>query len=83
MPRLNEVIAYLRPDAEWALVGESISDLTFSDDSVAPITQAEYAKGEKELIAKETADKQADTTAKAALLNRLGITEDEAKLLLS
>ncbi len=83
MPRLNEVIAYLRPDAEWALVGESISDLTFSDDSVAPITQAEYAKAEKELIAKEAADKAADAAAKAAILERLGITEAEAKLILA
>ena len=83
MPRIDEVIAYLRPDAEWALVGKSIADLTFNYDSVAPITQAEYAKGEKELIAKEAADKAADAAAKAAILERLGITAEEAKLLLA
>lgn len=83
MPRLDEVIAYLRPDAEWSLIGESIADLTFADESVAPITQAEYAKGEKELIAKAEADKQSDAAAKAAILERLGLTEAEAKLLLA
>lgn len=83
MPRINEVIAYLRPDKEWTLIGDSISDLVFNDESVNPITDAEYAKAEKELIAKEAADKAADAAAKAAILDRLGITEAEAKLLLA
>ena len=83
MPRLDEVIAYLRPNAEWSLVGESITDLSFADDSILPITKAEYDKAEKELIAKLEADKQANATAKAAILNRLGLTETEAQLLLS
>lgn len=83
MPKLHEVIAYLRPNAEWSLIGESITDLIFTDESIAPITKAEYTKGEKELIAKLEADKQAEETAKAAILERLGLTEAEAKLLLA
>jgi hypothetical protein len=83
MPRIDEVIAYLRPDAEWIMHNDSVKELTFLDDSVNPITPAEYSKGEKELIAKETADKAADAAAKAAILERLGITEAEAKLLLA
>ena len=83
MPRLNEVIAYLRPNAEWSLIGESITGLAFADDSVEPITESEYAQAEAELVAQAEADKQADAAAKAALLERLGITEDEAKLLLN
>jgi hypothetical protein len=83
MPRINEVIAYLRPNAEWSLVGENIADLQFVDGSINPITDAEYAKAEKELIAKEASDKSTDAAAKAAILERLGITEAEAKLLLA
>ena len=82
MPRLDEVIAYLRPDAEWSLVGESITDLVFLNNSVPRITKEEYDKGEKELIAKLEADKQADAITKAAILERLGITAEEAKLLI-
>lgn len=82
MPRIDEVIAYLRPDAEWIMHNDSVKELTFLDKTVNSITDAEYAKGEKELTAKVEADKQADATAKAALLDRLGITADEAALLL-
>lgn len=83
MPRLDEVIVYLRPGKEWSLVGESILGLTFADESVEPITQMEYDQGKEELIAKETEAKEASAISKAALLSRLGITEDEAKLLLN
>lgn len=41
------------------------------------------AKANADLAAKERAEVQAKATAKAALLERLGITEDEAKLLLA
>ena len=41
------------------------------------------AKNYQELKDKQTAELTAKTTVRTALLNRLGITEDEAKLLLS
>ncbi len=46
---------------------------------------AEFKQYEKdqENSAKEKAKTEAKATAKAALLNKLGISEDEAKLLLS
>ena len=58
---------------------ESIIELT--DAEVAEMeTQAALAA---EQIAEEKAQKEADAVAKAALLDRLGITADEAKLLLA
>ena len=51
-----------------------------SDDYEATITQWAIAKLAKEA---EKAEAQKKVEAKAALLERLGITEDEAKLLLS
>ena len=58
---------------------ESIIELT--DAEVAELAyQAELA-GEKK--AEEEAQAQANAAAKAALLDRLGITADEAKLLLA
>jgi hypothetical protein len=57
---------------------ESIIELT--DAEVAELAvQAEAAAAKK---AEEEAQAEADAVAKAALLDRLGITADEAKLLL-
>ena len=49
------------------------------------MTDAEFAqhKIDQLAFAAEKAEAEAKTQAKAALLERLGITEDEAKLLLS
>jgi hypothetical protein len=49
------------------------------------MTDTEFAQYEadQEVQAAEVAEAQAQATAKAALLDRLGITADEAKLLLS
>jgi membrane protein involved in colicin uptake len=58
---------------------ESIIELT--DAEVAELAvQAEAAAAKK---AEEEAQAEADAVAKAALLDRLGITADEAKLLLA
>jgi hypothetical protein len=58
---------------------ESIIELT--DAEVAELAyQAELAAEKK---AEEDAKAEADATAKAALLEKLGITADEAKLLLA
>ena len=45
--------------------------------------ELEMLKLHKQNYAKELADAEAKAISKAALLERLGITEDEAKLLLS
>lgn len=50
------------------------------DANADEIAQFELDAAEK---AAQKADAQAKATAKAALLERLGITEDEARLLLS
>ena len=49
------------------------------------MTDAEFAQYEADIAAKAQAEAnaQAQAEAKAALLERLGITEEEAKLLLS
>ena len=69
-------------NAQWVLDGEDYSGLTWLSeitkptkkelDDLWPVVQTE--------IANEIADKAID---KAALLDRLGITAEEAKLLLS
>ena len=58
-------------------------------ESIIELTDAEIAQMEADRVAaearkaEEDAQAEANATAKAALLDRLGITADEAKLLLS
>lgn len=66
-------------NAEWSISDNDLSTLVIHTENVTAPTEAEV-KAEIKRLTDEEATKPA---AKAALLNRLGITEDEAKLLLS
>jgi hypothetical protein len=75
-----KTIQFIRPDAEFSLSGD---ELTWLDKKQTQPTDAEIEAG---FIAYQTALKSEAKTkadAKAALLNRLGITAEEAVLLLS
>lgn len=63
---------------------EKILDLATGQETIRPYSAKEIAEVEKEIAANQTAAIQFETkaTKKAALLAKLGITEDEAKLLL-
>jgi hypothetical protein len=64
---------------------EKIVNAETGEETIRPFTEQEVAKmkaAEAEAEAKATAD-QAKETQKAALLEKLGITQEEAKLLLS
>jgi membrane protein involved in colicin uptake len=64
-------------------------DALTNESKVVDLTEAEIAqieadaKAEAKAKAQEKAEAETKAQAKAALLERLGITEDEAKLLLS
>lgn len=66
------------------IVNAETGEVTWRDYTEAEIAEvnANIAKIETEALARQTAEAQ-KTAEKAALLSKLGITEDEAKLLLS
>ena len=80
---LGEAIRLLKPTSEF----------TFSDNDYSTIkwivlegdapTQAEIDDAIEQVKADEITEAAARATQKAALLERLGITEDEARLLLA
>lgn len=70
------------PDAEWTLNGEEYEGLTWLSSTDKPTKQELDALWDS-TIADVESIKQAQADAKAALLERLGITQDEAKLLLA
>lgn len=72
----------LRPNSEWSLIDDDYSNIEWLSNDSKP-----SAKEVIETITKLTKIEQDQAIlkaeAKTALLERLGITEDEAKLLLS
>ena len=80
---LSRAIKYLKPTAEFVITNDDYSTIEWHVlDGDAP-TQKQIDDAIKAVKAKEVADAKAQADAKAALLARLGITEDEAKLLLA
>ena len=76
-----DIMDLLRPNGGWIMVGDDYEGIEFID--CVPVTKAEFDKALAD-YPKLLADKAAQAAAdKAALLAKLGITADEAKLLLS
>ena len=78
----TKILQYKFPNDEWTLNGDDYEGLTWVSDTTKPSKATldglwDEVKG---LIKAET---EAKAAAKEALLEKLGITEDEAKLLLS
>lgn len=72
-------IQFLRPNAEFVLRG---SDLEWLDTKQTQPTQEEIEAGVQAYKAKLEADKIAKEARKKEILDRLGLTEEEAKLIL-
>jgi len=83
MSYLTEAIKNLKPTSEFSYQEDDYSTVKWDLlDGDAP-TKKQIDDEIKRIKANEITEAEAKTTAKAALLNKLGITEDEAKLLLS
>jgi hypothetical protein len=78
----GQVLFMLCPDIEYTLSGENYEDIVWHNGSPA-ITKAQYEAGFAQYDSLKAEQGEAKATQRAALLDRLGITEDEAKLLLA
>jgi hypothetical protein len=76
-------IHLLKPNAEYSFSGEDYSSINWIVLEGDAPTQAEIDAAIEQVKADEIAEAIAKATAKAALLAQLGITEEQAKLLLS
>jgi hypothetical protein len=80
---LVKAIRYLKPNSEFVFINNDYSTIKWDVlEGTAP-TQAEIDAAIKQVKADEITQAEAKATTKAALLERLGITQDEANLLLS
>lgn len=70
------------PNAKWILNGDDYSGLEWLDDSPKP-TKKSLDDSWDSIILEIKNEEAEKASQKTALLNRLGITAEEAKLLLS
>lgn len=82
MAKGSDVLAMLIPNGGWTMIDNAFESIIY-DDGVKPVTKEEFEAGfaiydswKAEEAAKALAEKN-------ALLAKLGITADEAKLLLA
>jgi len=80
---LINAIYYLCPTAEFSFNNTDLDSIVWNHPKKDFPTKEEILEAIEPAKAKAQADLDAKATLKAALLNRLGITEDEAKLLLA
>jgi hypothetical protein len=75
------VLSMLIPQGGWVIEGDTYEGITFLECD--PITKAQFEAGFAEYDAWKAAQDAKAKADKAALLAKLGISADEAKLLLS
>lgn len=80
MAKAKEVLAMLIPNGGYVIYGDEFEGIQFLE--CEPITKAQFETGFAQYDAWKAQQDVDKATAKAALLTRLGITEEEAALLL-
>jgi hypothetical protein len=83
MDYLMKAIRKLKPTAQFSYTNEDYSTIKWDVLEGEAPTQAEINAAIEQVKADELAEAEAKATQRAALLDRLGITEEEAKLLLA
>jgi hypothetical protein len=80
MAQAWQVLTMLIPNGGYVLRGDTYENIEFIE--CEPITKQQFEDGFAAYDSWKTQEAEAKATAKAALLERLGITADEAALLL-
>ena len=81
MAKNDEVLNFLIPNGGYIAVGDTYEGIQFLE--CEPITKKQYTDGFAQYDAWKAEQDNAKATDKAALLSKLGITAEEARLLLS
>jgi hypothetical protein len=80
MATASDVLTMLIPSGGWAVQNNDF-DSIFYDEGVTPLTKKQFDDGFAAYDALHAAQEKSKAEKKAALLERLGITADEAALL--
>ena len=79
--QIEDVLGYLRPNGGWVIWGQDFDTIRY-DEGVKPITKKELEKGFADYEAWKIQDDENKASKRQAILDRLGLTADEAKLIL-
>ena len=77
----DKVLAFLRPEGNYIQIGDTYEGIEFLE-GCRPLTKEDYEAGFAQYSEWKSQQDVNKTATKAALLARLGITEEEAALLL-
>jgi len=77
-----EVLSMLIPTGGWVIYGDDFNSIIY-DEGVTPITKNAFDAGFAQFDELQSQEKITKAAEKSALLERLGITAEEAALLLS
>lgn len=77
-----DTLTHLLPEGGWSVQDNDFNKIVY-DEGVTPIDKKVFDDTYKKIEAIKAAEAKAKVDAKAALLERLGISADEANLLLS
>ena len=80
-----EAILSLRPNAEWHMIGNDVSEIVWHTPNVEPLTEAEVAKEMKRLekaLDAEQATKDAARVSAVAKLSALGLDALEVQAII-
>jgi len=80
MAKSHEVLGMLIPNGGYVQVGDTYEGIQFLE--CEPLTKQEYEAGFAAFDAMQEEKKQSDAIAKQTVLDRLGLTAEEAALLL-
>ena len=75
-----EVLSMLIPNGGWAIYGDDYEGIQFVE--CEPITKAQYEAGFAQYDAWKAGQDLAKATQRQAILDRLGLTSEEARLIL-
>jgi len=81
MTNPSDVLYFLIPQGGWVMQGDTYEGIEFIE--CEPITKEQFEAGFAAYDAWKAEQEAVKAAQKTALLDRLGITADEAKLLLS
>jgi hypothetical protein len=78
----GEVLGMLIPDGGWVISADDFKSIRY-DEGVKPLTKKQFEDGFAQYDAWKADQDAIKVASKTALLERLGITAEEAQLLLS
>lgn len=81
MAKSHQVLAFLRPNGGYVQVGETYEGITF-EPQCEPFTEEEYLGGFAQFDAWKLEQEAVAKAQKQAILDRLGLTEDELRIVL-